>query len=165
MKFNYLYRGDSRKLDILPSGDAFQAQVDDVAYSLRVLDRDEGTLVFEVDGREQRVHWAKEGRKIWLQLNGQTFALEKSAGPSVGAAAGKSGESVLRAPMPGQVREVMVAEGDEVQPGDVLLLLEAMKMEIRIQAARVGVVARVAVQAGGSVEKDQILVELEDEND
>jgi biotin carboxyl carrier protein len=67
--------------------------------------------------------------------------------------------------MPGQVRELFVAEGDQVQKGDLLLLLEAMKMEIRIQAPRAASIKSLSLKAGDAVEKDQILVELEDFDD
>jgi biotin carboxyl carrier protein len=62
--------------------------------------------------------------------------------------------------MPGQVRELRVSAGVEVAQGDTLLVLEAMKMEIRIQAQGDGVVARVPVSAGEQVERDQVLIEI-----
>ncbi len=152
-------------MEILPTTDGFQVQVDEQYHQLRVLERDQGHLLFELDGRQQRIHWAREGRRIWLHLDGHSYELEKSAGTSAAGAALQSGESILRAPMPGQVRELMVSAGDQVELGELLMMLEAMKMEIRIQAPRAGVVARVSVAAGASVEKDQILVELQrDEN-
>ncbi len=62
--------------------------------------------------------------------------------------------------MPGIVRRVLVAEGQLVARGEALLLLEAMKMEIRISAPEDGVVRRVAVSAGQAVERGQELVQL-----
>jgi acetyl/propionyl-CoA carboxylase alpha subunit len=67
---------------------------------------------------------------------------------------------VVRAPMPGQVRAVQSAAGQSVQKGDTLLILEAMKMEIRIQAAKDGIVASIAVSVGEQVEKEQVLAEI-----
>lgn len=161
MKFHYRHRDTQHSLDILPSAEGFQAQIGEQSHALRVIKADEGSLLFEVDGRPHRVHWAKVGRRIWLHLDGRTYSLERSAAVSAASAAVGSGESILRAPMPGQLRELLVAEGDQVESGQLLMLLEAMKMEIRIQAPRAGVIAQIAVQAGDSVEKDQILVELE----
>lgn len=62
--------------------------------------------------------------------------------------------------MPGKVLDVLVAEGDVVQRGEVLVLLEAMKMELRIQASQEGVVSRVWVRPGQVVERGQRLVEI-----
>ena len=63
--------------------------------------------------------------------------------------------------MPGRVLDVLVAEGDSVQKGDTLVLLEAMKMELRVQAPGDGQVARVLCAAGQVVERGQLLVELQ----
>jgi propionyl-CoA carboxylase alpha chain len=67
----------------------------------------------------------------------------------------------IRAPMPGLIVSVSVAEGDEVKAGDELAVLEAMKMENALRSDRNGVVAKVHHGAGESVEVDQIIMELE----
>jgi biotin carboxyl carrier protein len=64
--------------------------------------------------------------------------------------------------MPGQVRAVNVEEGALVTKGQTLLLLEAMKMEIRIQSPQNGVVRKLLVQQGQTVEREQMLIEIVD---
>jgi pyruvate carboxylase len=64
--------------------------------------------------------------------------------------------------MPGQVRSVAVGAGDMVKSGQTLVVLEAMKMEIRIQALRDGKVKALHVTQGQSVEREQILIEMEE---
>ena len=64
--------------------------------------------------------------------------------------------------MPGQVRAVNVSEGDAVTKGQTLLVLEAMKMEIRVHAPRDGVVKKLLVKQGQTVEREQILIEIVD---
>lgn len=64
----------------------------------------------------------------------------------------------LKAPMPGLILQVAVKEGDTVQKGDVLLILEAMKMENVLKAQGDGVVKKVAVNKGDRVEKNHILI-------
>lgn len=68
------------------------------------------------------------------------------------------GDAVVQAPMPGLIVAVSVVEGDRVQKGDKIVILESMKMENELRAPRDGVISRVNVQAGASVEKDQALV-------
>lgn len=63
--------------------------------------------------------------------------------------------------MPGQVRAVNVQPGDSVTKGQVLVVLEAMKMEIRLQAPFEGQVLAVDVTLGQTVEREQILVKLQ----
>jgi biotin carboxyl carrier protein len=67
----------------------------------------------------------------------------------------------LKAPMPGLVLNVIVAPGQEVQKGDALLILEAMKMENVIKAAGAGRVKSIEVQKGTAVEKGQLLLTFE----
>ena len=62
--------------------------------------------------------------------------------------------------MPGQVRQVRVAEGDRVERGQTLIVLEAMKMEIRVPATHAGRVARLLVQEGQVVERGQPLIDV-----
>jgi biotin carboxyl carrier protein len=64
----------------------------------------------------------------------------------------------LRAPMPGLVRQVNVQEGDEVDSGDFLFILEAMKMENVLKSPVNGIVSDLFVKPGESVEKNQILL-------
>ncbi|MGD2078550.1 MAG: biotin/lipoyl-binding protein [Chloroflexota bacterium] len=66
--------------------------------------------------------------------------------------------STIFAPIPGNIIEVNVQAGDSVQPGDVICVLEAMKMNNKIYADKAGVVARVAVVAGQAVEYGDPLV-------
>ncbi|MEQ9063308.1 MAG: biotin/lipoyl-containing protein [Vicingaceae bacterium] len=69
--------------------------------------------------------------------------------------------SEIKAPMPGLVLEVMVAEGEEVKANQAILILEAMKMENVIKAPADTTVKKVSITKGDSVEKNQLLVEFE----
>ncbi len=64
----------------------------------------------------------------------------------------------IKAPMPGLVLNVLVAEGDEVKKGDSLLILEAMKMENMIKSPTDGVIKKITVKQGDKVEKNEILI-------
>ncbi|HER41113.1 MAG TPA: acetyl-CoA carboxylase biotin carboxyl carrier protein subunit [Salinimicrobium catena] len=67
----------------------------------------------------------------------------------------------IKAPMPGLILDVHVKEGDEVEEGDYLLVLEAMKMENTLTAPRTGKVKSVKVQKGETVDKNQLLIEMD----
>lgn len=82
--------------------------------------------------------------------------LSKAAG-----AASQTGEFVLRAPMPGLVVNVPVAQGDAVKTAQVLVILESMKMQNELKSPRDGKVSRVQVKPGDSVEQRQILLTVE----
>ena len=76
------------------------------------------------------------------------------------AAAAPAGAEALKAPMPGNINDVKVAAGQSVKRGDVLLILEAMKMENEIMAPRDGVVASVNVSKGATVNTGDLLLSL-----
>ena len=71
-----------------------------------------------------------------------------------------AGDTTIEAPLPGNVWKVMVKEGQEVKEGDVLLILEAMKMENEIYSPSDGTVAAVHVVEGASVNGGDVLVSL-----
>ncbi|MFZ2359017.1 MAG: acetyl-CoA carboxylase biotin carboxyl carrier protein subunit, partial [Anaerolineae bacterium] len=75
------------------------------------------------------------------------------------------GAGSLAAAMPGLVLDVLVAEGDEVSQGQPLVLLSAMKMELRIAAPAAGKVVKVHCQAGQVVERGQVLVEIAEKSE
>jgi len=72
-----------------------------------------------------------------------------------------SSDSMVVAPMPGIILSIAVKEGDEVNAGDAILVLEAMKMENEIHAPRAGKVKKIHVSAGAEVQSGSELVELE----
>ena len=71
-----------------------------------------------------------------------------------------SGEFLLKAPMPGMVVAMPIAEGQAVEKGDVLLILESMKMQNELRSPRAGTVTRLKVNPGDRVEKKQTLLSV-----
>lgn len=78
-----------------------------------------------------------------------------------GAGAGPSGPAPLKAPMPGLIVRIHVAVGDEVQAGQGLVVMEAMKMENELRATAGGRVKSIVCTPGTAVEKGALLIELE----
>lgn len=134
-----------------------------------------GLWLLRVGGRSYLVHTADVGGRRMLHVDGHTLeyrvdsvsrtgGAEKDAGPPFrrdggegrvarrGPATSRSGSEELNAPMPGVVAQVLVREGDEVTPGQALVVVEAMKMEHVVRAGRAGTVRRVYVRPGEQVE-------------
>ena len=97
------------------------------------------------------------GAVIEVQLRDQYDELLHALGIDT-AAGKKSGD--LKAPMPGLVVDVAVSEGQTVEKGDTLVVLEAMKMENALKAAGSAVVKKIMVQKGATVDKNQVLIQL-----
>lgn len=160
MRYRFESRGQVYEVAVDRQGETYRAAVNGDMYELEVLDSQPGQISLRFAGRPVTVSWAASGADRWLSLGGCTYRLErpKPRGSRAGgdAAAGQA----VRSPMPAQVRAVQVEAGQSVQQGQTLLLLEAMKMEIRIKAPAAGKVARLLVAAGETVDKDQLLVEI-----
>ena len=106
-------------------------------------------------GTTVRVLTAIEGAVTWIWLGGGTYALSTVLPPRPDAVEAADGD--VRSPMPGSVIAVRAAAGDSVQKGDVLVVVEAMKMEHALRAPRAGTVERVAVRSGEQVVVGQLV--------
>ncbi len=154
---------DQNILDLTPSGKKYKAALDDATFDAEIVRAENGKLDLLIDGNPVTAYVSSDGAKRWVTIGGQTFVLTKLSGTASDSKNRRSGAgdghaSELAAPMPGQVRSVNVGEGEAVSKGQTLLVLEAMKMEIRIQAPFAGKVKSIAVKAGQTVEREQILI-------
>jgi acetyl/propionyl-CoA carboxylase alpha subunit len=109
----------------------------------------------EHGGHRRAVRVARAGARAWVLSEGELFAfleVPAFAEPGAGAIAGG-----LIAPMPGKVVKVLVVEGQAVEAGAPLLVLEAMKMEHTVRAAAAGTVRAIHVAVGDQVDTDRVL--------
>lgn len=122
-----------------------------------------------VDGRSYTLA-AKPGevRGAWdIHLNGTRSEVEvvdertRAIQAMTGKTAAQQGPKPVRAPMPGLVLRVDVEPGQEVKPGQGVVIIEAMKMENELRAEAAGIVAKILVEPGQAVEKGAVLIEFE----
>jgi acetyl-CoA/propionyl-CoA carboxylase biotin carboxyl carrier protein len=110
----------------------------------------------EVDGRRFEVRLA-EPEPEWRAL--ARLRRERARDGGVGA----GGRDAVVSPMQGTVLAVGVADGDEVEPGRVICVVEAMKMENEVHAGRAGIVRNLSVEPGQAVTTGQVICTLEGE--
>lgn len=108
-----------------------------------------------------------QGEEEWqVLLRGHLFQAkvederEKRLKAAAGGGVAEGGEFKLKAPMPGLVVSIPVSEGQEITKGQVLVILESMKMQNELKAPRDGKVERIRVKAGESVEQKQTLLSV-----
>jgi pyruvate carboxylase subunit B len=116
------------------------------SHEVFIEESDPGHLIVTGDGSSHRIQ-VKDERDLLLDRFGLADAAQHV-------------QKEIRAPMPGLVLDVLVVEGRQVEAGEGLLVLEAMKMVNVIRAAAGGTVARIHVKAGDAVGKNDILVEF-----
>jgi len=113
-----------------------------------------------LDGRRHRAAAARDGRGIWISIEGRLYRFEIAHRHAGGTDDGDASGEVL-APMTGRVAAVEAREGATVQEGDLLLTIEAMKMEFKVQAPIAGRVGQVACAAGDRVDLGQMLLRIQ----
>ena len=120
-----------------------------------------------VDGASRTVLAKRGGSGVWdLQLRGRGYRVDvvddrtRAMRDMSSAGSALEGPTLVRAPMPGLVVKVEVEEGELVEAGGDLLVVEAMKMENSLTARVGGRVGAIRVVAGQTVEKDEILMDM-----
>jgi biotin carboxyl carrier protein len=142
-----LVNGEERAIDFreLRDGELYSILLDHMSFEGVVEERDDiyhvllGGDLYEVEVTDERSR----------RLAGAFMAFGDAGG-----------EVSIRAPMPGLIVRVPVEEGQEIQKGDTVVILESMKMENELKSPRDGVVHRVNVAAGDSVEQNRALVTI-----
>jgi biotin carboxyl carrier protein len=151
---------------LTPSGGRFHVRVNGILHDIDTRVTDLGlSLIDAAGGRTTDVAITERtGGEMWVQLPHVLVPVlvdarryrRATGGPAVGA-----GELRVIAPMPGRIVRVLVKPGDQVELRQGLVVVEAMKMENEITAAKAGRVKEVAVLAGQSVESGRLLLTLE----
>jgi propionyl-CoA carboxylase alpha chain len=138
----------------------FGVQIAEQSHRVKLLSRGADDVVLEIDGRRLRFALALAG-DVWLIHGpaGDVELVEQPQFPDLGKQVVSGG---LVAPMPGNVLATHVEVGDTVVAGQLLLVLEAMKMEHRISAPEDGVVAELRVSEGDQVANGELLIVLHD---
>lgn len=108
------------------------------------------------DGTIRFAHSAKVGDTWWIHLSGQILCIERIEP----GATQDQGDASLSAPMPGKILQVLVKEGQKVESGQPLMILEAMKMEHRITASEEGIVNSIFFSEGDQVQQGIPLLEM-----
>ena len=151
MQYEFRIDGETVEVTLAKDGDLWTLSENNASIlpdgRIR-LESKEGTIFF--------AHSAKVGDTWWIHIGGHTFCIDHV---EPGAAEDDEG-SGLSAPMPGKVLQVLVEVGQIVEPGQPLMILEAMKMEHRIIASQEGTVSAINFSEGDQVQQGSALLEL-----
>ncbi len=144
---------------IIVNGQALQVDFDAIhgqpVFSLLLEGRSFEGFVYS---GEEQLEVLLMGRQFSIKVEDEREKRLRAAG---GSSVSDAGEFHLKAPMPGMVVSIPVEEGQTVEKGQVLVILESMKMQNELKAPRGGKVHRIRVRAGESVEQKQTLLSLQ----
>lgn len=101
------------------------------------------------------------GNQLWVHLNGRTFPYESEAQKRERRGSGGTGHAGdLLAPMPGKITKVLASSGAEVQKGEAVVVMEAMKMEYTLKSAGAGTIEAIHCKVGDQVTLGKVLVKI-----
>ncbi len=137
----------------------FSVQINDQCIRLHAVPNGEVQLRVEIDGLHADAVVARDGAILWILYRGRRARLEWRD-PAARAPAARAAHGELIAPMPGRVVKLNVTDGQRVEAGSALMVLEAMKMEHTIAAPHAGTIVRVHFAAGDLVEEGAELLDF-----
>jgi biotin carboxyl carrier protein len=123
--------------------------VNEIVYRIQVLD---------VNKTEKKISLRVNGFYFETELSDETDEILKNMGLT---SLHKTEKLEVRSPMPGLVSKILVEKGQSVRKGDILLILEAMKMENNIKAEKDGTISAIQCKEKSAVEKNEILIVFE----
>ena len=163
--FEFLIDGESRKISVETRDGVLVVHEGERVLETGVRRISANELRIRLGDRSVRVFLARDGERTFVAVDGRQYVVSESRAETgrPGEADDKASGSGLRvkAPMPGKVTKLAVAEGEEVRKNQTLVIVEAMKMENEIKTSIDGVVTKIHVAAGDLVDAEKILLEIE----
>ena len=147
------------QLNAVP-GEPYRVEAAGQAFELSIIQCDGRWASLEIDGIRRRHAYRLDAGELWLFTRPGSLRLMDCTQALVSSAASAS-SGTLKAPMDGAIVDVLVTEGSTVSKGQLLVVLEAMKMEHPLKSGIDGVLKRLQVRVGDQVKNRQILLEVE----
>jgi len=140
----------------------YKYTINGTKYEVAIGDIEENIVTVTVNGEAYKVEMEKEAEPEKKKpVLGKPAAAESASDEPAANKAAVNKNNAIKAPLPGVITDIKVAVGDEVQVGDTVIVLEAMKMANNLQAEKAGKVTAICVKIGESVMEDDALVVIE----
>jgi len=144
--------------------DSFKVSIEDKQFKFNVSKISDNCFSIILDGKSRIVYAAESENNVFVHLDGRVIKLAKADNDQKkfagdGLAFGVKDE--ISTPMPGKVVKILVAEGEKVEVGQSLVIVESMKMENDIKSPANGSVKSIHFKAGELVEPGQPIIKLE----
>jgi geranyl-CoA carboxylase alpha subunit len=158
----YQLDGADHRVSVRPAdGGGYRVLVDDVELTARLnqIESDHAKLTIDGGGCDLKF-WRHPHGRLYVALSERSFSVIEAAALAADEEVA-GGDGLIKAPMHGQLLEILVSEGDRVEIGDKLAVLEAMKMQHEILAEVAGTVVSVVAEAGTQIAADERILEIE----
>ena len=150
------------------SQDEYRVKIKDSEHILKILNINSGVMEFVLDNQFHTVRYLDnqtsemkfivDGSELTVNMNSH---LDKIVYQNSGGAETGNAQLNLRSQIPGKVVSINAEEGTEVKKGDVVCVLESMKMQVSVKSHKDGLVKAIKIKEGNSVNKNDIIAEIE----
>ena len=146
------------------TGSNFTVNIDDELSDGEFSRKSDGRLEIRINGVRTIAYSERKGNEIYVHVNGINYFITKKSARVSSQQSEEESDDVVLSPITGKLLDKKVEDGTKVSKGDVIIILEAMKMEHRLMSPRDGVLSKLtSVDVGGQVKEGELMFELEDE--
>lgn len=165
MLYEVTINGQVKRVELSRQNDSWICKLDgrELALNVQVISADVISILYEGKSFEARRDYSDALHRIWIQ--GEFYSAEVNDPRSFRGrkkrAGYEDGPRKLTAPMPGKIVRVLLNEASEVEAGQGILVIEAMKMQNEIKSPKKGLIQKILAQAGASVNVGDLLAIVE----
>ncbi len=164
MPENLVLGNKSYTVNLRRSGSNFKLEIDNDVCEGEFKRLGNGSLAIVIDGQRHICYSAKKSNETYVFANGTNFVLHRQPRRTGSPVQEEKAEDLVLSPITGKLLDCRSEAGVSVKEGDVVIVLEAMKMEHRLKSPRDGIISKItSVQTGGQVKEGEMMFELEDE--
>ena len=146
------------------TGSNFTVNIDDELSDGEFSRKSDGRLEIRINGVRTIAYSERKGNEIYVHVNGINYFITKKSARVSSQQSEEESDDVVLSPITGKSLDKKVEDGTKVSKGDVIIILEAMKMEHRLISPRDGVLSKLtSVDVGGQVKEGELMFELEDQ--
>jgi biotin carboxyl carrier protein len=164
MKRELIVNGKSQSIEVRQEDGCIHFSLPDCSGSASIVEVEPGVYSVLLDGVSYLAQAVRNETSIAVEVRGHVYEIEivdpRAPRRKTGALAGEGRQTIV-APMPGKIVRVLVREGDAVEPGQGIVVMEAMKMQNELKALRAGAVTALPVAEGAAVGAGEVLAIIE----
>jgi acetyl/propionyl-CoA carboxylase alpha subunit len=153
---------NSFMVNLRRSGTHFTIEVDDEVHEGNFTRKVGGAIELVMNDSRTICFSERRGNEIYVFINGINYVISRESSGIKGIVDEEESDDSVSSPITGKLLDVKMRKGDKVSQGDVIVILEAMKMEHRLKAPRDGVLSKLtSVAIGGQIKEGELMFELE----
>jgi 3-methylcrotonyl-CoA carboxylase alpha subunit len=160
MELHYEHQGKQYPVKIIRHGEGFEVEVGDRTFQVESKEMKPGFITMTINGKVTKCNIATEGNQRHIFIHGDVYRFNRVEAGSRPASFDAL-PSAITSPISGKVTAMAAADGDAVKAGQVIITIEAMKMEYQIKAPYDGKVEKINFKVGDQVDIGELLVQME----